>query len=355
MLPPLLSRSEIHTRLNLIFPAGLTNRNYVTREMAASTVFVMLYLGAIEGSDYHVRPDQITRMDDAQAALTSHDRRLAWRDESVRRGGVGGWYARNTREPIRDETLRQGFVGVGAAIELQGVPTTSPIGRYALTESFAALFAPDLNGAALADAIDTWREANLSVNAQARLRLLGEATVETGHGQVVKFPNGETRRLSPGLSSEIAKAVVEELAPRFLRRPGILWLSESGNKETYRDVRLMNSLGISLQADRILPDMILVDLGGVGDDPTFIFVEIVASDGPITEARRAYLSGLITDAGFSAKQAAFVTAYLDRDHPAFKKTMASLAWGTFAWFLSEPDNLIGMHAIPEGVFLTDMP
>jgi hypothetical protein len=61
-LPPLPDRSEIHRRLELIFPAGLTNRNYLTREMAASTVFVMLYVGAVDGTDYHVKPDQITRM-----------------------------------------------------------------------------------------------------------------------------------------------------------------------------------------------------------------------------------------------------------------------------------------------------
>lgn len=353
-LPPLLERSEIHARLEKIFPPGLANRNYITREMAASTIFVMLYLGAIEGTDYYIRPDQVTRMEDEQAAKTSDQERLAWRQESMRSGGAGGWYAQNTREPIRDETLRQGLVHYGAAIELQGLPTTSPRGRYALSESFAELFDPYLGDETLERSIRAWRDANLSRSAQARLRLLRRATVETEEGLLVTFPNGETRRLAPGPSSEITKAVAESFAPRFLKRPGILWVSESGQKESYRDTQLLDDLGITLQTDRVLPDMILVDLGDATDRPLFIFVEVVATDGPVTEERREALLRLITDAGYSPDQAAFVTAYLDRDHPAFKRTMPALAWRSFAWFLSEPASIIGLHELKAGIFLSDL-
>ena len=45
------------------------NRNYVVREIAAKTVFVMLYIGAVEGAECWLRPDQVTRMTDAQAVL----------------------------------------------------------------------------------------------------------------------------------------------------------------------------------------------------------------------------------------------------------------------------------------------
>lgn len=329
-LPPLPDRSEVRSRLEAIFPDGVPNRNYVTREMAASTVFVMLYLGAVEGAEYYVKPDQVTRMDDGQAAKTGADVRLAWRRESVKPGGTGGWYAKNTREPIRDETLRQGLVRYGAAVERQDLPTTSPKGRYALSEGFTELFDPKLTGKKLEEAIRRWREENLSVSAQARLRLLEHAAVETDQGVVVTFPNGETRRMKPGPSSTITKAVAEEFTRQFLQHPGVLWVSESGQRETYRDTKLLRELGITLQRDRLLPDMILVDLGSPSGNPLFIFVEVVSSDGPITEERRLALSGLITEAGYSSAQAAFVTAYLDRDHPAFRRTMSSLAWNSFA-------------------------
>ena len=55
-LPPLLPIPDIHRRLQIIYPEGTTSRNYVTREMAAKTVFVMLYIGAVEGTERWLRP-----------------------------------------------------------------------------------------------------------------------------------------------------------------------------------------------------------------------------------------------------------------------------------------------------------
>ncbi len=110
-LPPLLPVPEIYERLKTIFPEGTANRNYVTREIAARTVFVMLYVGAVEGAGYWVRPDQVTKMTDAQAGLAGDADRKFWLEESMRPavGDIAGrWYAANTREPIRDETLRGG-------------------------------------------------------------------------------------------------------------------------------------------------------------------------------------------------------------------------------------------------------
>ena len=108
-LPPLLPVSEINERLEMVFPEGTPNRNYVVREMAAKTVFVMLYVGAIEGAGRWVRPDQVTRMTDAQAgghgAEEDRDEWLAASMRSEMEAIEGRWYAANTREPIRDETL----------------------------------------------------------------------------------------------------------------------------------------------------------------------------------------------------------------------------------------------------------
>jgi BsuBI/PstI restriction endonuclease domain len=69
-------------------------------------------------------------------------------------------------------------------------------------------------------------------------------------------------------------------------------------------------------------------------------VEVVATDGPIGETRKAALLRIAEEAGFAAAHVAFVTAYLDRSAPAFKKTVDVLAWDSFAWFMSEPDHLL---------------
>lgn len=126
-LSPLLPVAEIQKRLLEIFPEGTPNRGYCTREIAAKTVFVMLYVGAIEGQSW-LRPDQVTRMTNTQARLKDNGARLAWIEQSLSKKGndiSGRWYAVNTREPIRDETLRDGLVRTGAAIIRPDLPTMS--------------------------------------------------------------------------------------------------------------------------------------------------------------------------------------------------------------------------------------
>ena len=263
-LPPLLSVPGIHYRLQIIFPEGTANRNFVIREMAARTVFVMLYTGAIEGNDRWIRPDQVTRMTDAQAVMAGEQERQEWTIESMKpsAGNIEGrWYAANTREPIRDETLREGMVRTGAIKEREGLPTTSPQPRYALTQDFAALFDPGLEGDALENTITAWREANLAAGALARTAIMRRAAVEGEKKVLITFPGGETRHMEPGPSSVISKAVIEEFLPRFLERPSVICLSESRNQVVARDDQLAKEIGLAIESDRTLPDMILMDVG----------------------------------------------------------------------------------------------
>ncbi|WP_268920559.1 BsuBI/PstI family type II restriction endonuclease [Sandaracinobacter neustonicus] len=41
-----------------------------------------------------------------------------------------------------------------------------------------------------------------------------------------------------------------------------------------------------------------------------------------------------------------MTAYLDRGGQPFRRTVSGLAWGSYAWFASEPDNLIVFSGKP---------
>src|ERR1700686_4991772 len=127
-LPALLSRQKIHERLQGIFPEGTPQRNYCIRELAASTVFVALYVGAVQGADIFFGPKHVYRMTDKQALRTNAGGRNPYASKIA---GAGfqppgrRWYSDNTREPIRDETLREGLVAVGAVTEKTDVPTTS--------------------------------------------------------------------------------------------------------------------------------------------------------------------------------------------------------------------------------------
>ena len=346
-LPPVLPVHEIQRRLIEIFPEGIANRGYCTRDIAAKTVFVMLYAGAVENRGVHIRPNQVTRMTSAQAQHIGEEARLAWARASLAKetGTIPGrWYAVDTREPIRDETLRDGLVPMGAVLVKPDIPTTSSNPRYALASSFAALFDPKLTGDPLARAIAGWQTENLSASALARIQILGRGAVATAHGVMVTFPNGETRRLVAGPSSILAKAVVEEFAKRFLGHPGVIFLSESGNKVVARDEALARAIGLTIPADRFLPDILLVDLGPI--QPLLVFVEVVATDGPVTAGRKKAFLGITRSAGFSDASVAFVTAFLDRGRSAFKKSVPELAWNSFAWFAAEPDHII---ALREGV------
>lgn len=342
-LPPLLPVGDIEKRLRLIFPEGTPNRTYCIREMSARTVFVMLYAGAVGGAERYIRPDQVTRMTNRQAARVTDEQRLAWTASSLRRSKSaihGRWYAANTREPIRDETLRNGLIPAGAVVVRPGMPTTSSAPRYALSDAFAALFDPAA-GDGLSAAIAAWQAANLSAGARARIQLVRRGAVASREGVVVAFPNGETRRLTAGPSSLIAKVVIEEFGPRFLGNAGVIFLSESGNRVVARDEQLARDIGLTILPDKLLPDIVMVDLAPA--EPLLVFVEAVATGGPISADRRAALLRLATDAGFGVRHAAFVSAYLDRNKAVFKATVSALAWDTFVWFASEPDNIIQMH------------
>ena len=214
---------------------------------------------------------------------------------------------------------------------------------------FAGLFDPGLTGKTLQSAVEEWQATSLSRGALARVAIMRRGAVTRDGGVLVTFPNGETRHMEPRPSSVIAKAVVEGFAPRFLERPGVIWLSESRNQVAARDDRLARDIGLTIR-----PDLILADLGP--DDPLLVFVEVVATTGPLNEARQTALTAIATEAGFCEERVAFVTTFADRDDTAFRGSVSKLAWRSFAWFMSEPEHIVVLRrsADTEPVRLSDL-
>jgi hypothetical protein len=312
----------------------------------------MLYVGAIEGGEW-LAPKYVYRMGNSQAAKTSDAERTAYLT-AVKKPGTpepaDRWYRENTRESIRDEALKNGLVPIGAVLVNPHVPTTSSKGRYILRADLGALFDPALTPDKFETAAAAWRGKYLTPNALATVKVLQVAAAGAKAKVPVMLPSGEGRVMVPGLSSVITKAVVEIFVPRFLVNPAVVWVSESGRKVVEKDDKLLQLLGIRISPEKLLPDIILADTAG--GELLFLFVEVVATDGPIHEDRRATLLKLITDAGFKPEQAAFLTAFQSRDHAAFKKTVASLAWGSFAWCFSEPEHLIAFDGAAPGAVTT---
>lgn len=351
-LPPYVDYDTIRTRLPMIFPKGTPARIALTNNVAARTVFTMLYAGALDGTGRVIGPKHVYGMTDEQAAKKAAADRL----EYATKGGRPGWrpagkpwFADTTRETIRDDTIRNGLVPVGAAVLAESVTTTSSIPRYALLRDFGALFGPNLTGRRLARSIEEWRKAHLTRGALARVRILGAGAAAGATGLTVTFPNGETKRLGAGPSSALAKAVIEEFAPRFLARAAVVWLSESGKKVTAYYNDLARGIGLSIAPEKNLPDVILADLGT--KHPLLVFVELVVTGGEITPTRQQALLKIAVTAGYDSKHVAFVSAYLDRGEAVFRRTVESLGWQSFAWFAAEPDNVMVLRDGSRGTSL----
>jgi len=124
-------------------------------------------------------------------------------------------------------------------------------------------------------------------------------------------------------------------------RPLMPQACSATDKVIQRDDNLANSMGLKLDYARTLPDIILADVHP--ESPKVIFVEVVATDGPITEQRKSALMQVAERAGLKSDHVYFVTAFSDRSAPAFRKLVSELARGTFAWFRSEPKKLLALR------------
>jgi hypothetical protein len=274
-----------------------------------------------------------------EAAVTSHDavRELltAW--------GVQHqpWYAENSRETLRDEVFRE-WARLGAIERDEAIPTTSSRPAWSLVGDFASLFDPKVSGRRLDKAIEAWQNAHLGPVGLAR-RAISRQRAQAGHAVQIELPSGPRRSLRPGDSSLILKGIIEELAPRLMQEPSVLAISESARKVDLLDAELLETLGLTIQADRLLPDAILFD-GGAGE---FWFVEAVATDGEINETRKAELLSWAQEQGISEESCGFVSGFLSRRHDAFRRRVSRISWGTLAWFLDEPDKVFRLEDLPE--------
>lgn len=356
----LLSRDECAERLRLIFPSEVVeDHRAVTGPLAAAAVYVCLYVGALEGHQ-PIRPSMVLWMCDGVAERAEHaspDEFFADRERwyrAARRGhrklealvaqwGLDHrpWYADNSREPLRDETFRE-WDRLGAIIHDPSLSTTSPAPAWTLRGDFAGLFKPQLIGPDLAESIRAWQDEHLGTVGRARLRLAGQRTA-AAHSVEVTLPNGVGRSLAPGDSSLILKGVIEEFAPRLLGQAAVLAVSESRRKIDVLDAEVLEDLNLAIEAATLLPDALLFDI----DQGRFWFVEAVATDGEIHEARKHDLLAWAADHGIQPDQCAFLSAFLSRTSDAFRRRGSRIAWGTLAWFVDEPSRLLRFDTSPE--------
>jgi hypothetical protein len=105
---------------------------------------------------------------------------------------------------------------------------------------------------------------------------------------------------------------------------------------TAHTARLPLTLGIDLDVSGILPDAIIADLGT--SPVEFWLIEVVATDGPVTEHRKAELLAWAKKQHVPVANCQFLSAFQARTQSGFRKRVAELATGSYAWFLDEPGN-----------------
>jgi hypothetical protein len=350
----LLDRSGCGQRLKLIFPADVVDDRVVAGPLAAAAVFVFLYAGAVDGNA-PIRPSTVLWMSDEAADRTDDRFRMAWANAARRSRqaledllaahGIEDrrWYRENSRETLRDEVFR-GWRHYGAINRDESVPTTSSRPAWTLDGSFARLFSPDLTAEELDREIAAWQQRNLDDVARAR-RLLVTDREQARVSVEVRLPSGQRRQLRPGDSSLLVKGVVEKLAPRLLREPAVVMISESARKVGMVDREQLERIEFELDSATLLPDAILMDLA---QDQTILwFVEVVATDGEINSDRQEQLEALAGQANWGAEKVRFLTAFLSRTDSAWRRRSARVAPGTMAWFLSEPDMLLDFKRLGE--------
>lgn len=341
-LPPLLTLSEVQARLGLIFPAAFPDRGILVGIMAARVVFVSLYGGFLTGEKRFFRPSTITNFTDDQAAMATDEERADWVARCHKQGFKPKgtiWYANNSREPVRDDLIRNRFIPLAIISKLEGYAPTHPAPIYSMAPAFAALFDPVLTDQALVTAIEAWRKANLNPLTMRRMALLASGVkAKSGSMDVMLPTTGKMLRLTAGEASVITKDVCEVLATKMFSEPVVVHVSLSDQKSFPELLGAANALGLEFDPSLELPDVVFVD---VGQEPLcLVFVEVVHSDGPITELRAQALLKIAKSAGIEAEHVMLITAFEDRSADAFRKRFSELAVKSGVWFRSEPDMLM---------------
>jgi hypothetical protein len=144
--------------------------------------------------------------------------------------------------------------------------------------------------------------------------------------------------LSPGTHSRLAADVVQVYAPTFLKAPQVVYVGDTRNKGGYQNRDLMRELNLPLLVTASLPDVILLD----ETERCLVVVEVVASSGPISEARLSQLEQLVQRSLELGYRPRYVTAFPSRR--VFRRFVEDIAWGTQVWITHEAGQVITFGA-----------
>jgi hypothetical protein len=269
------------------------------------------------------------------ALVNLHDD-MVWQDAQNQLLGIRGIldfirttlnvpYAENTRETIRDESIKP-MVAAGFLMHNPDQPdrsTNSPATVYQITGEALTLiknFGTNEWGPALT-AYMTDRVT--LVELYAHKRDMPRTTINLREG-------GEIR-ISAGEHSSLIKQILEDFCPRFAGGEITLYVGDTGHKWGFVNREKLEELHVQVTTHGQMPDVVLF----LPDKNWILLVESVTSNGPIDARRHEELLHLFS--GCTAGLV-FITAFPDRK--TMRKYLNVLAWETEVWIADAPDHLI---------------
>ena len=193
-------------------------------------------------------------------------------------------YAPNTRETFRRFSMHQ-MVQAGIALynpDMPDRPTNSPKAVYQISP--AAL-----------DVIKAYGSRDWTGKLAAFKSMASTLTAQYAKERLMDMVKVKIRKdfqvsLSPGKHNELIRAIIEDMAPRFIPGSTLVYIGDTGEKWGFFDDALSARLGFSAEVHGKMPDVILWQ----EEKNWLVLVESVTSHGPVDSKRYIELSELFS-------------------------------------------------------------
>ena len=237
----------------------------------------------------------------------------------------GKKYAPNTRETFRRFSMHQ-MVLAGIALynpDKPDRPTNSPKAVYQISPA-AIVVMKSYGSRKWAKNLAEFKRMASTLSAQyAKERQLDMVQVKVRKGLQVT--------LSPGRHNELIRAIIEEMAPRFLHGATLVYIGDTGDKWGFFDKELAAQIGLSIDEHGKMPDVVL----WLADKGWLVLVESVTSHGPVDSKRRIELADLFATA---RGDKIYISAFPDKR--TFARFAPDVAWETETWVADNPTHMV---------------
>ena len=234
-------------------------------------------------------------------------------------------YAPNTRETFRRFSMHQ-MVQAGIALynpDKPDRPTNSPKAVYQISPAAVAVIK--------SYGTQEW-VGNLAGFKSVASTLSAQYAKERQMGMVqVKVRRGLRVPLSPGKHNELIRAIIEDMAPRFIPGAMLVYIGDTDEKWGFFDGELAARLGIHIEEHGKMPDVILWQ----EEKNWLVLAESVTSHGPVDAKRQIELTNLFAS---SPIDKVFISAFPDKQ--TFARFAPDVAWETEVWDADNPTHMV---------------